>query len=86
MFTTIIACIIANLLTIVIIGVSIYFVYKKNQNKIEEVKVEIKEKISEIKDKVADVKDNISGAIDVINSIKNALDKFPFKLSNETTA
>lgn len=86
MFSTIIACIIANLLTIVIIGAAIYFVYKKNQDKIEELKTEIKEKIAETKDKIADVKDDISGAIEVINSIKNALDKLPFGISNEATA
>ena len=50
MISTIIGCVIANLLTIAIIGGSLYYVYTKNQDKIEELRADIKEKISEVKE------------------------------------
>lgn len=77
MISTIIACIIANLLTIVIIGTSIYFVYKKNQEKIDTVAEEIKDKVENAKETVGEVKDAISNVSDVINEIKSKFEGFP---------
>lgn len=86
MLTVIIGCIIANLLTIVIIGASLYLVYRKNQDKIDAAVDKIEEKIANVKEEIASVKEDINAAKEAINSvtstiedIKNALDKFPFK-------
>ena len=73
MLSTIIACIIANLLTIVIIGAAIYFAYKKNQEKVDAVAEEIKEKV----ETVTEVKDAISDVSNVINEIKNKFEGLP---------
>lgn len=77
MFSTIIACIIANLLTIVIIGAAIYFAYKKNQEKVDAVAEEIKEKVENAKETVAEVKDAISNVSEVINEIKSKFEGLP---------
>ena len=77
MLSTIIACIIANLLTIVIIGAAIYFAYKKNQERVDAVAEEIKEKVEKAKETVTEVKDAISDVSDVINEIKNKFEGLP---------
>lgn len=77
MLSTIFACIIANLSTIVIIGASLYFVYKKNQEKIDTVAEEIKEKVENAKETVGEVKDAISNVSEVVNEIKNKFEGLP---------
>lgn len=75
MFTIITGCIIANLLTIVIIGASLYFVYRKNQDKIDTVADKIESKIVEVKEDIAKAKDSITA---ITETIESALDKLPF--------
>ena len=71
MISTIIACVIANILTAAIVAGIAYYFYKKNE-------LTIKNTINKVKDR----KNNISGTIetvtDTINSIKEKLKKLPF--------
>lgn len=71
MISTIIACIIANILTAAIVAGIAYYFYKKNE-------LTIKNTINKVKDR----KNNISGTVetvtDTINSIKEKLKKLPF--------
>lgn len=73
MITTIISCIIANILTIIIIGAAIYFSYKKNQEKIDEEVEEIKYRIESAKDIITEAKDSITGISTAIQEIKDKL-------------
>ena len=71
MITTIIACIIANILTAaIVVGVAYYF-YKKNG-------VSIKETINDVKEKIGNVSSTVQTVTDTINSIKEKLEKLPF--------
>ena len=71
MITTIIACIIANILTAaIVIGVAYYF-YKKNE-------ASIKETINDIKEKIGNVSSTVQTVTDTINSIKEKFEKLPF--------
>ena len=71
MITTIIACIIANILTAaIVIGVAYYF-YKKNE-------ASIKETINDVKEKIGNVSSTVQTVTDTINSIKEKLEKLPF--------
>jgi hypothetical protein len=71
MITTIIACIIANILTAaIVVGVAYYF-YKKNE-------VSIKETINDVKEKIGNVSSTVQTVTDTINSIKEKLEKLPF--------
>lgn len=72
MFTIIVGCIIANLLTIVIIGASLYFVYRKNQDKIDAVADKIETRVVEIKEEIA------KSIATVVETVESALDKLPF--------
>lgn len=71
MISTIIACIIANILTAAIVAGIAYYFYKKNE-------LTIKNTINKVKDR----KNNISGTVetvtDTINSIKEKLKKTSF--------
>ena len=71
MISTIIACVIANILTAAIVTGIAYYFYKKNE-------LTIKNTINKVKDR----KNNISGTVetvtDTINSIKEKLKKLPF--------
>jgi len=71
MITTIIACIIANILTAAIVAGVAYYFYKNNE-------VKIKEEVNNIKEKVANVSETITSVSDAINSLKEKLDKLPF--------
>lgn len=71
MFTTIIACIIANILTMLIVALAVYLVYRK-------FKPTIQEKFNEIKDKIDNVSDTVKSVIATIETIKETLDKLPF--------
>ena len=71
MITTIIACIIANILTAaIVVGVAYYF-YKKNE-------VSIKETINDVKEKIGNVSSTVQTVTDTINSIKEKFEKLPF--------
>lgn len=71
MITTIIACIIANILTAaIVIGVAYYF-YKKNE-------ASIKETINDVKEKIGNVSSTVQTVTDTINSIKEKFEKLPF--------
>lgn len=67
----IIGCIIANILTITIVGIALYVAYRKNEARLKEVGDELKEKIESVKETVTKV-------TAVIDDIKNVLDKLPF--------
>ena len=71
MITTIIACIIANILTAaLVVGVAYYF-YKKNE-------ASIKETINDVKEKIGNVSSTVQTVTDTINSIKEKFEKLPF--------
>ena len=71
MISTIIACIIANILTAaIVVGVAYYF-YKKNE-------ASIKETINDVKEKINNVSSTVQTVTDTINSIKEKLEKLPF--------
>lgn len=71
MITTIIACIIANILTAaIVVGVAYYF-YKKNE-------ASIKETINDVKEKIGNVSSTVQTVTDTINSIKEKFEKLPF--------
>lgn len=71
MITTIIACIIANILTAAIVVGVAYYLYKKNE-------VSIKETINDVKEKIGNVSSTVQTVTDTINSIKEKLEKLPF--------
>lgn len=71
MISTIIACIIANILTAaIVVGVAYYF-YKKNE-------ASIKETINDVKEKIGNVSSTVQTVTDTINSIKEKFEKLPF--------
>lgn len=71
MISTIIACVIANILTAAIVAGIAYYFYKKNEASIKAVINDVREKIN-----------NVSGTVETItnamNTIKERLDKLPF--------
>lgn len=71
MITTIIACIIANILTAAIVAGVAYYFYKKNE-------VKIKEEVNNIKEKIDEISGTISSVTDTMTTIKEKLDKLPF--------
>lgn len=77
MITTIISCIIANILTALIVVAVAVFYYKKNQAKIEE-------KIDKLEDKIKEVKDSfetVFNSMNNIDDIKKKIDELLEKLS-----
>lgn len=58
----------ANILTIVIIGLSLYLVYRKNED-------HLKALGSKIDQKVEDVKNKVGAVMDIVDQIKKLLDK-----------
>ena len=71
MIGTIIACIIANILTAaIVVGIAYYF-YKKNEATIKEV-------INDVREKINNVSDTVETITDAMNTIKEKLDKLPF--------
>lgn len=71
MFQIIIGCVIANIITILIIGCALYYAYRKNEAKIKELSDKIDTKIDEVKEKV----NTVTGTIE---SISQAINKLPF--------
>lgn len=58
----------ANILTIAIIGLSMYLVYRKNED-------HLKALDSKIDQKVEDVKNKVGAVMDIVDQIKKLLDK-----------
>lgn len=68
MFQIIIGCILANILTIVIIGIVLYWVYRKNEDRIKALDAKIDQKVEDVKNKVGAV-------MNVVDQIRKLLDK-----------
>lgn len=58
----------ANILTIAIIGLSLYLVYRKNEDRLKALD-------SKIDQKVEDVKNKVGVVMDIVDQIKKLLDK-----------
>lgn len=58
----------ANILTIAIIGLSLYLVYRKNEDRLKALD-------SKIDRKVEDVKNKVGAVMDIVDQIKKLLDK-----------
>lgn len=58
----------ANTLTIAIIGLSLYLVYRKNEDRLKALD-------SKIDQKVEDVKNKVGAVMDIVDQIKKLLDK-----------
>ena len=58
----------ANILTIALIGLSLYLVYSKNEDRLKAVD-------SKIDQKVEDVKNKVGAVMDIVDQIKKLLDK-----------
>lgn len=71
MISTIIACVIANILTAAIVASIAYYFYKKNETS-------IKETIKDVKEKINNVSSTVQTVTNTINSIKEKLEKLPF--------
>nr|DAI01200.1 MAG TPA: Integrin beta-3 segment, integrin, CELL ADHESION [Caudoviricetes sp.] len=68
MIQIIIGCILANILTIVIIGIVLYWVYRKNEDRIKALDAKIDQKVEDVKNKVGAV-------MNVVDQIRKLLDK-----------
>lgn len=71
MISTIIACVIANILTAAIVAGIAYYFYKKNEATIKEV-------INDVREKINNVSGTVETITDAMNTIKEKLDKLPF--------
>lgn len=58
----------ANILTIAIIGLALYLVYRKNEGRLKALD-------SKIDQKVEDVKNKVGAVMDIVDQIKKLLDK-----------
>lgn len=58
----------ANILTIVIIGIVLYWVYRKNEDRIKALDAKIDQKVEDVKNKVGAV-------MNVVDQIRKLLDK-----------
>lgn len=58
----------ANILTIAIIGLSLYLVYSKNEDRLKALD-------SKIDQEVEDVKNKVGAVMDIVDQIKKLLDK-----------
>lgn len=58
----------ANILTIAIIGLALYLVYSKNEDRLKALD-------SKIDQKVEDVKNKVGAMMDIVDQIKKLLDK-----------
>lgn len=68
MIQIIIGCVLANILTISIIGFALYFIYKKNESRLKALDAKIDQKVEDVKNKVGSV-------MSVVDQIKKLLDK-----------
>ena len=71
MTEVIIGCIIANILTLAIVGFALFILFKKNEKRLNEIG-------DELRDKIKGVKDTVDEVVTVNDGIKNMLDKLPF--------
>lgn len=53
MFQIIIGCVLANILTIAIIGLSLYLVYRKNEDRLKALDSKIDQKVEDVKTRLA---------------------------------
>lgn len=58
----------ANILTLAIIGLALYLVYRKNEDRLKALD-------SKIDQKVEDVKNKVGAVMDIVDQIKKLLDK-----------
>lgn len=58
----------ANIFTITIIGLALYLVYRKNEDRLKALD-------SKINQKVEDVKNKVGAVMDIVDQIKKLLDK-----------
>lgn len=58
----------ANIFTIAIIGLALYLVYRKNEDRLKALD-------SKIDQKVEDVKNKVGAVMDIVDQIKKLLDK-----------
>lgn len=58
----------ANILTIAIIGLALYSVYRKNEDRLKALD-------SKIDQKVEDVKNKVGAVMDIVDQVKKLLDK-----------
>lgn len=58
----------ANTLTIAIIGLALYLVYRKNEDRLKALD-------SKIDQKVEDVKNKVGAVMDIVDQVKKLLDK-----------
>lgn len=58
----------ANILTIAIIGLSLYLVYRENEDRLKALD-------SKIDQKVEDIKNKVGAVMDIVDQIKKLLDK-----------
>lgn len=58
----------ANILTIAIIGLALYLVYRKNEDRLKALD-------SKIDQKVEDVKSKVGAVMDIVDQVKKLLDK-----------
>lgn len=58
----------ANILTIAIIGLSLYLAYRKNEDRLKALD-------SKIDQKVEDVKNKVGAVMDIVDQVKKLLDK-----------
>lgn len=68
MFQIIIGCVLANILMIAIIGLALYLVYRKNEDRLKALD-------SKIDQKVEDVKNKVGAVMDIVDQVKKLLDK-----------
>ena len=68
MFQIIIGCVLANILRIAIIGLALYLVYRKNEDRLKALD-------SKIDQKVEDVKNKVGAVMDIVDQVKKLLDK-----------
>lgn len=62
----------ANILTIAIIGLALYLVYRKNEDRLKALD-------SKIDQKVEDVKNKVGAVMDIVDQVKKLLDKISKK-------
>ena len=58
----------SNILTIAIIGLALYLVYRKNEDRLKALD-------SKIDQKVEDVKNKVGAVMDIVDQVKKLLDK-----------
>lgn len=58
----------ANILTIAIIGLALYLVYRKNEDRLKALD-------SKIDQKVEDVKNKVGAVMDIVDQVRKLLDK-----------